>query len=134
MTSRMTPKTSTSEATVRDFKALGVQESVYAIQFSSGTVKVGRSFDFDRRLKEHTKTALAHGVTVTGEWHALVDNGSSAESNLMWLAGAVGGTSIKGNREYFAGANFEALVELATQEYGDFATWMQDQQARLANF
>ena len=65
---------------------MNVHEIVYALHFSSGTVKVGRTKCYERRLYEHSKAARAHGVTVTGEWRTVVADASHAESHLMWLA------------------------------------------------
>lgn len=41
---------------------------VYVIQFSSGTIKVGRTQNPSSRLKSHAAVARAHGLTVAAQW------------------------------------------------------------------
>lgn len=41
---------------------------LYAIEFSSGTVKVGRSTDVTRRIATHVAAAAAHGATAECIW------------------------------------------------------------------
>lgn len=43
-------------------------EYLYVVQFSSGTVKVGRTRSPASRLKKHAATARGHGITVLAQW------------------------------------------------------------------
>jgi hypothetical protein len=117
---------------MHDYKALGIKDEVYAIQFSSGVVKVGRTQSYGRRIYEHTKAAKARRETVTGEWHMFVDDSRHAELQLMGFATALGGVALPRKAEFFDGVDFDSLVKLATDQYGDFETWTQEQDVLLA--
>ena len=117
---------------MRDFKAFGIQDEVYAIQFSSGVVKVGRTQDYGRRIYEHAKAAKARGQFVTGEWHMFVDDSHHAELQLMGFATALGGVALPRKAEFYNGVDFDALVKLATDQYGDFDSWMHEQDVLIA--
>lgn len=101
---------------------------VYALQFSDGTVKVGRTEEAQDRLRAHEQTAKGFGLSVTGKWlspeHAgWVEN----EGALKRLAGELGGTC-RGS-EWFAGVDFGELTARASglkfpePVKADEATW-----------
>ena len=97
---------------------------VYAIRFSTGVVKVGYSKDAGRRIKEHTKQAAPHGVTVTDEWHTYVDEAMNVESQLMILARDLGGVPLEGNREFFSGLDYRAFARELRRHWGDFDAYV----------
>jgi len=93
---------------------------VYAIEFSTETVKVGRANDFVRRLAEHRREAACYGVEVNEVWHARVDNPVEAEAELLEIA-ARWGTKTHG-REWFDGG-FDGIVMEGDSHFGQEAVW-----------
>ncbi|MEO3856130.1 GIY-YIG nuclease family protein [Acrocarpospora sp. B8E8] len=89
------------------------ENCIYAIEFSSGVVKVGRTNDTTKRLAAHRKDAAQHHVEITRTWfspghHTYLDNetaliGFCAE---RWPAAS--------GREYFGGADFDSVVAYAS--------------------
>lgn len=84
---------------------------VYVLGFSTGSVKVGQSFDPARRIREHRRDAAAFGVVLVSFWvspahHNYLDN----EVALIDGCAAV---SDRVRREYFTGIKFTAAVKIA---------------------
>jgi hypothetical protein len=87
---------------------------VYVVAFSDGTVKVGRSADATRRLKDHKATARSFGLEITSEWVSPQHRDwKENELELMRLARELGGR--QNNGEYFAGVDFGELAAAAAE-------------------
>lgn len=96
---------------------------VYAIRFSSGTVKVGQSKDAGRRIKEHAKNASCHGVQITDQWTSYLESYENVEGRLLILAREMGGVSIPSNPEYFTGLDYKRFVKRAGRDWGTFESF-----------
>ncbi len=90
------------------------QGHLYAIEFSSGTVKVGQSRAVDRRIATHLAAAGAHNVTADRIWVSeSVDRLDERERELLafchrhWAVTAGG--------EYFRHADVEKIIEQAAR-------------------
>jgi hypothetical protein len=85
---------------------------VYALGFSNGSVKVGRSKNGQRRLGDHKSTARKFGLTVTDEWLSPAHiEWERNEEALKAIAAGLGG--IVAGREYFSGIEFAAVRDKA---------------------
>jgi hypothetical protein len=82
---------------------------VYAIQFGSGVVKVGRTFQPTGRIAEHEKTAKAHGQFI---YDSLVSppHTNYAANERALIAFCAERWTLAAGREYFAAADMEAVV------------------------
>lgn len=96
---------------------------VYALELSTGIIKVGRTDDWERRLGEHTRDCLKRGVTITRHAHVLVADAEGAEEDLIRAIGRQLSRTGAG-REYFQGDFAVARRALSTfgQVRGDEAT------------
>jgi len=87
---------------------------LYVIQFSSGTIKVGRTGDPASRLRGHRRHAWAFGVSIARAW---VSNAhpehEATETRLIDFAASTA-TGDRARREFFHGADFDKLVRYAT--------------------
>lgn len=86
---------------------------LYAIKFSTGTVKVGQTRDLFRRMGEHLRDSAAYGVAIVDYWHSephpnYLDN----EADLIHGCRALGN---RAKREYFHGTDFDAVVTIAAE-------------------
>jgi hypothetical protein len=93
---------------------------VYAIELSTGTVKVGRASSFVRRLSEYRRQAACYGAEVNEVWHARVDDPVQAEAELLEIAERWG-TRVNG-REWFDGG-FDGIVMDGDIHFGEEAVW-----------
>ncbi|MFC0865069.1 GIY-YIG nuclease family protein [Sphaerimonospora cavernae] len=98
---------------------------VYALELSTGIIKVGKTDDWERRLGEHTRDCLKRGVTIIRHAHVLVADADSAEDDLIHLVGRELSRTGAG-REYFHGDFSTARRALSAfgQVQGDGSTVM----------
>ncbi|MFG2016901.1 GIY-YIG nuclease family protein [Actinomadura geliboluensis] len=75
---------------------------LYALELSTGIIKVGKTDDWERRLGEHTRDCLKRGVTIVRHAHVLVPAADNAETELIHLIGRQLSRTSAG-REYFQG-------------------------------
>jgi hypothetical protein len=91
------------------------QGHLYAIRFSSGTVKVGRSRDVPRRITAHLAAAAIHDVTAECVWISEpVDRLEEREADLLGYCAARWEVSAGG--EYFRRADVALIVKYANDE------------------
>ena len=85
---------------------------IYVIEFSNGTVKVGRSSTPDTRLATHRSQGRKFGADITDQWvsprHA---EWHANEAKLISIAKELGGTPAAA--EYFTGVAFADITERA---------------------
>lgn len=85
---------------------------LYAIEFSSGTVKVGQSTDITRRVAVHVAAATAHGITANRVWISeRVDRLDQREQELLAFCRARWKLTTGG--EYFHRADLTQIVQQA---------------------
>lgn len=85
---------------------------VYVLAFSNGTIKVGRTKNARQRLSAHKSDARKFGTAVTDQWFSpLHAEWIENETALMKIATELGG--VAQGTEYFNGADFAAVVEIA---------------------
>lgn len=76
---------------------------VYVVQFSSGTIKVGKTKNPASRLRTHAATARTHGIKVAAQWVSQpIATAADNERRLIEFCNQRF-TSLNGG-EYFAGA------------------------------
>lgn len=87
------------------------QGYIYAVGFTTGTVKVGHTEDPKQRLGTHQNEALAYGVGITGYWISPPHfNYKTNEDELIKLCRAV---SRRSRREYFHEIGLTKAIDLA---------------------
>ncbi len=85
---------------------------IYVIEFSNGTVKVGRSAEVTERIKVHDATARSFGLSIISKWTSpLHRDWKDNEEKLKALAEELGG--VPNNGEYFAGLSFGLIAAAA---------------------
>lgn len=85
---------------------------LYAIEFSSGTVKVGRSRDLIRRIDTHLAAATVHGATADRIWISEpVDRLDEREKELLAFCAAR--WKLAAGSEYFCDADIAAIIKQA---------------------
>jgi len=90
----------------------GAEGHLYAIRFTSGTVKVGRTEDAPRRIAEHLAAAAIHDVTASCVWISKpVPQLEQREEEL--LAFCRGRWEVAAGGEYFRRADLAAIVKQA---------------------
>jgi hypothetical protein len=83
------------------------EPNVYVLEFSNGTIKVGRG-QAKSRIQTHKAAAAAFGVTLTDEYSCYAPNPKRVERQLIqWLEYQ---NYSKTSKEWFHGANFQATV------------------------
>jgi hypothetical protein len=86
---------------------------LYVLQFGSGTIKVGRTADPGDRLRGHRSRSRAYGVVIARAWISTAHPDHEAtEADLINYA--VRKSAGRVRREFFYGADFDALVSFAT--------------------
>lgn len=83
---------------------------VYVIEFSSRIVKVGR--DLRKRLAEHEKIGRSHGVSISRSWGSEL-HVRCEDNEVSLIAFCSDRWPVAGGREYFQGADFDAIVSFA---------------------
>ncbi len=87
---------------------------VYVAALSNGTVKVGRSQDAGRRLREHKINARTLGLDVTDSWISPLHlEWLPNEDALKKIATDLGG--VPESREVFSNVEFGALAAMASE-------------------
>lgn len=95
-------------------KGAGRTGHLYAVAFSSGTVKVGQSRDVSRRIAAHASAAAAHGITTDCVWVSEpVDRLDEREREL--LAYCATRWKCTTGDEYFRDADITQIVEFANR-------------------
>jgi hypothetical protein len=90
----------------------GAEGHLYAIRFSSGTVKVGLSRDVPQRIATHVSTAAIHDVTAECIWVSEpVDRLEEREQDLLTFCAARWEVAAGG--EYFRRADLAEIVRQA---------------------
>lgn len=87
---------------------------LYVLRFSTGTVKVGQTWDLRRRISEHRRNAEAYNVAITSLWTSPPH--VNYLDNEIALIGYCDGLSVKARREYFHEIEFQAVVDFALRE------------------
>lgn len=82
---------------------------VYAVQFSTGVVKVGQTRQLKARLADHAKTAQAHGHTVHESLLSPPHTNYLANEAALIAFCSSRGTLIAG-REYFEGCDMQEVA------------------------
>ena len=93
---------------------------VYALEFSSGTVKVGKTKNADRRLAEHEAAAACFGLSILRRWVSVEHEGCDQTERMMIETLRESQTSLNGG-EFFDGG-FDEAVESALERTGGGAT------------
>jgi len=84
---------------------------LYILEFSTGVMKVGRSFQPVARIATHTRSALVHGVEVRQSWTSVEHDGClDTERQLIAFCQDIGEQI---DKEYFRGVAFDAAREVA---------------------
>lgn len=89
----------------------GGRGHLYVVEFSTGTVKVGKTKRPDKRIGEHEREAAAFGGRIADRWVSPAHDGYDANEVTLIAECAREGKQIK--REYFSGLPFARAVELA---------------------
>src|SRR5262245_9251231 len=84
---------------------------LYVIEFSTGTVKVGKSGRGGKRIDEHISDATKYGAAVLNQWISPVHAGYDLTETELIARCAAEGEQIK--REWFRGLPFARAVALA---------------------
>ncbi len=88
-------------------------EAIYVVEFGNGTLKVGRSGDPKRRVKNHEYLARRKGTEVsrawTSGWHLAARNNETA---LIYHCHSYEGSKVTG-REWFTGVDYASVVDYA---------------------
>jgi len=91
----------------------------YAILFTSGVLKVGRTSDIHGRLKSHVDSAKAIGGGVSKIFFSYqIDDFQFRESALIAMASKLG--SVFNGREYFSGIKISQVRELMAMTVGPY--------------
>lgn len=92
---------------------------LYVIQFSSGTIKVGRTNQPVERMKKHRRYGWAFGVVIVRAWLSAAHEGYEATETKLIDHAAATATGDRARREFFHGADFDALVAFAEDLAGE---------------
>jgi hypothetical protein len=90
----------------------GDESCTYVVQFSSGVIKVGHSWQPKGRIATHAAAAAVHGVSVTRTWFSPPHINTIANESAL-IEFAKGRFALNSGNEYFANADFDALVDFA---------------------
>lgn len=90
---------------------------VYAVEFSNGTVKVGRAVSPEKRILNHQTTAAAFGVSIVRKWISESCDAQGVEERLIASLTERGAT-VSG-REWFTGVPFDEIVDLVLSLVGE---------------
>lgn len=90
---------------------------VYVVEFSDGSMKVGRGSSVAARMAEHARDAKNFGVEIVETWRAFVDDPTTEEWWLIERAKAWGARTRNG-REWFNDSVFDALVREGDTRFG----------------
>lgn len=98
-----------------DQGSTGAGGHIYALRYSDGTVKIGRSISPIRRAATHRAAGARFGVAVTDEWistrhHEWREN----ETALLDWCLRQPGASVRSGAEYVTGLDHAAIVDYAT--------------------
>jgi hypothetical protein len=85
---------------------------IYVVEFSTGTIKVGRGVNPKGRVQSHATTANLHGVDVTQCWVSEPHSTSFQSEDYLIAWCRTHGQQAAG-REYFNGVTFEDTVGFA---------------------
>jgi hypothetical protein len=92
-----------------------MQGYVYVVEFSSGTIKVGKSANVGQRLRQHAKDALNHGITIVRSWQSPAHTTwSENEQALIAFCWEQFGHPVSGD-EYFTDADFPVIAQYASE-------------------
>ncbi len=87
---------------------------IYVIEFSSGTIKVGKAKNVSQRIGQHAKDARNHGITIVRSWQSPAHTGRDGnEQQLIAFCWEQFGHPVSGD-EYFVGADFDVIVQFAS--------------------
>ena len=87
---------------------------VYAVEFSDGTVKVGKAKSLHSRLSNHRHDAEKFALSIKRWWGSPLHRGyENSEKRLIAHATETG--EVQGGREYFVGVDFDRLVAAALE-------------------
>jgi hypothetical protein len=95
---------------------------VYAVRFTTGTAKVGKTVNPARRLRNHALSAQAHGIDIDRVWISEEHGGYSLTEQRLKDFCASLGTAMNSGGEHFGGISAEefqgvcAFGFLATRE------------------
>jgi hypothetical protein len=88
---------------------------IYALAFTDGTVKVGKSRVPNKRIAQHAGSGSGFGIRISRYWVSpLVHNYSRLEKAAIWMARALAPerASVGRTSEYFKGVDVDDLFAL----------------------
>lgn len=114
--------------------------AIYAIQFDSGLVKVGKSLTPEARIESHARSGAMHGRKIVNSWFSDLHNEYGFnEKMLIEFCSQIWGRASYG-MEWFQDADWKGIVEFAKglsfdgeereQEVGPFSLGLADTIAR----
>jgi hypothetical protein len=92
---------------------------LYAVEFSNGTVKVGRTQHAARRLRNHHRAGSQFGIRVIGMWVSEDLGGHYATAERALIARLRDHAPIVRGNEYFAGISVEQAAAEAESAIGE---------------
>ena len=108
------PAPAAGNAALRNARSPGPVGFVYVIEFSNGTVKVGRTENPDSRMSAHAAAGKKFGALITDKWLSPQHSEWLAnETRLKGIAAELGGTVAA--QEYFTGVGFADVVARAQE-------------------
>lgn len=86
---------------------------LYAVELSSGVIKVGRAQDAAKRIAQHAQRFAAAGITIVAQHQAAATDTTVGEQELLSRCGAHAAT--KRGREWFTGLLFAEVTRWLDQ-------------------
>lgn len=89
---------------------------LYVVEFSDGTVKIGRGTNPEKRIADHKARMAVAGITLVDhstfkcEGHA-----GHSERQALIRSAAYGGVTVKHGREWFSGLPYETACQIASE-------------------
>lgn len=93
---------------------------LYAMRFSSGAVKVGRTGNLAARKKQHAANAEVHGHRLEEVWSVWVSHQKFGEQLAIGAACSLPDTAkpTSSSLEWWMGVDFEALLAELARDFG----------------
>lgn len=102
----------TSDSSWREHFRAGAERYVYVVEFTTGVVKVGRTANQTQRVADHGRAAGKHGAAITRSWVS-GPHKEYAQNEVALIAFCAERWPLAGGKEYFANADYHAVVEYA---------------------
>lgn len=94
--------------------AIESNRSVYVVEFTSGTLKIGQTQRLKARMATHEQAARMHGHSIAKSWSSPAHAAYKANEEALISFSAARWDVLFG-REYFTGADFDAIVAYAEE-------------------